>query len=243
MALFGSGGHMNFDSPIYRILSKIFDIVMVGVLWIGCCCGIITIGASTAALYYVMLKLAKNEEGSLVHSFFHSFKMNFKQSIPLTLLELLYLFVVFFEISLIRTMSAELSNTSALYGLCIAVLVIGTGIYSWVYPYFARFTDTVGGTIRKGALLAVGHFPRTLFMAGLKLIPAIWFVISPETLFRSLWFWMFLGGGFISYLCSFMINPVFDRMMPKEEHTEMTEEEQDAAYDELKKTFEGEDRK
>jgi len=242
MALFGSGGGMNFDSPLYRVLSKIFDIVMVGLLWIGCCCGIITIGASTAALYYVMLKLARNEEGPLARSFFHSFRMNFRQSVPLTLLELVYLFVVFFEFLLIRTMSDELSNTSALYGLCVAALVIGVGIFSWIFPYLARFSDTVGGTIRKGALLAFAHFPRTLFMTGLKLIPVIWLAISPDTLFYSLWFWLFLGGGFISYLCSFMINPVFDRIMPPEEHREMTEEEQDEAYDELKKTWDEEER-
>jgi hypothetical protein len=115
---------------------------------------------------------------------------------------------------------------------------VGTGLFSWVYPYFSRFKDTVGGTLKKGAILSLAHFPRTLLMAGLKLIPLIWFEISPSSLIYSLWFWMFLGGGFISYLCSFLINPVFDRMMPKEEETTMSEEEEALAYDELRKTLE-----
>ena len=239
MAFFG-GGRLNFDSPFYRIMTKIFDIVAVGCLWLVCCCGIITIGASTASLYYVMLKLARNEEGSIPRMFFHSFKENFKQSIPITLLEILFYFVVFFEVEMIKNTVDAVPYYSALYGICIAVILIGTGIFSWIYPYFSRFSDTVGGTLKKGAILAMAHLPRTLLMAGMKLIPLIWFEISPTTLVYSLWFWMFLGGGFISYLCSFFINPVFDRMMPKETDTTLSEEEEDRAYDDLKKTLEEE---
>ena len=45
------------DSGIMRVLSKICDIVCLNVLWLVCSLPIITIGASTTALYTVMLNL------------------------------------------------------------------------------------------------------------------------------------------------------------------------------------------
>ena len=64
------------DSGIMRVLSKICDIVCLNVLWLVCSLPIITIGASTTALYTVMLKLVKNEEGYIFKGFLHAFKLN-----------------------------------------------------------------------------------------------------------------------------------------------------------------------
>ena len=77
------------DSGIMRVLSKICDIVCLNVLWLVCSLPIITIGASTTALYTVMLKLVKNEEGYIFKGFLHAFKLNFKQSTIIWLILLL----------------------------------------------------------------------------------------------------------------------------------------------------------
>lgn len=68
------------DNVIIRALTKICDMVCLNVLWLICCIPIITIGASTTALYTIMLKMVKNEEGYIFRSFFKAFKENFKQS-------------------------------------------------------------------------------------------------------------------------------------------------------------------
>ena len=68
------------DNIIVRALSKICDMVCLNILWLICSIPIITIGASTAALYTVMLKMVKNEEGYIFRGFFKAFKSNFKQS-------------------------------------------------------------------------------------------------------------------------------------------------------------------
>ena len=68
------------DNVIVRALNKICDMVCLNVLWLICCIPIITIGASTTALYTIMLKMVKNEEGYIFRGFFKAFKSNFKQS-------------------------------------------------------------------------------------------------------------------------------------------------------------------
>lgn len=47
------------DSAYTQIMTKIFNIFWLSILWLFCCIPVITIGASTIALYYVMLKLVK----------------------------------------------------------------------------------------------------------------------------------------------------------------------------------------
>ena len=62
------------DNVIVRALNKICDMVCLNVLWLICCIPVFTIGASTTALYTVMLKMVKNEEGYIFRGFFKAFK-------------------------------------------------------------------------------------------------------------------------------------------------------------------------
>ena len=45
------------DNVVVRALTKICDMMCLNVIWLICCIPIVTIGASTAALYSVMLKM------------------------------------------------------------------------------------------------------------------------------------------------------------------------------------------
>lgn len=51
------------DSKLYEFLSKIADLIIVNLLFIICSLPIVTIGASTTALYGVTKKMASNSEG------------------------------------------------------------------------------------------------------------------------------------------------------------------------------------
>ena len=41
----------NIDSPFYRTMGRIGDLVLANVLWLVCCLPILTAGASTLGLY------------------------------------------------------------------------------------------------------------------------------------------------------------------------------------------------
>lgn len=60
-------------------ITKIVYSAYLNILWFICCLPIFTAGASTTALFYVSLKVAKNEEGNITRSFFRAFKENFKK--------------------------------------------------------------------------------------------------------------------------------------------------------------------
>ena len=68
------------DSWIMRILTRIFDLIILNLLFIICSLPVITIGTSLSALYSVTLKMVRNEEGYIVRGFFKAYKENLKQS-------------------------------------------------------------------------------------------------------------------------------------------------------------------
>ena len=110
------------DSGIMRVLSKICDIVCLNVLWLVCSLPIITIGASTTALYTVMLKLVKNEEGYIFKGFLHAFK-------------LIYSFALTARYE--NTIGATLKNALLLtvaklpYTILMTALTVGAVVLSW----------------------------------------------------------------------------------------------------------------
>ena len=71
---------LNPDNAVMQFITKIVYSVYLNILWFICCLPIVTIGASTTALFYVTMKMVRNEEGNITRNFFHSFKENFKQS-------------------------------------------------------------------------------------------------------------------------------------------------------------------
>ena len=65
-----------FEGGFTAACSRIFDLMILGFLWILCSLPIITIGASSAALYYATVKSVKNRNGYAVQEFFRSFRQN-----------------------------------------------------------------------------------------------------------------------------------------------------------------------
>ena len=53
----------NMDGPLMSSLNKITDLLWLNILTILCCIPIITAGSAITALYYMTIKIVKNEEG------------------------------------------------------------------------------------------------------------------------------------------------------------------------------------
>ena len=67
------------------------DIMYIGILWLLCCLPVITIGASSTAMYYTMVKSVRHGRGHVSREFFGAFRRNFKAA---TLAWLVFLFLI-----------------------------------------------------------------------------------------------------------------------------------------------------
>ena len=73
-------GIFNPDSKFSQFMSKVFDLMVLNLVFIFTSIPIFTIGVNFTALYYVTLKMVKNEEGPIAASYFRAFRNNFKKS-------------------------------------------------------------------------------------------------------------------------------------------------------------------
>ena len=79
----------NMDNKFFVFMGRVADLLLLNFLCILCCIPVVTAGASITALYYVTLKMARDEESYIARSFFRSFKQNFKQATIINIIMLL----------------------------------------------------------------------------------------------------------------------------------------------------------
>ena len=64
---------------IIRILTHIFDFILLNILWLLTSIPIVTLGTATAALYSVMMSVVEKKEGYIIKDYWKAFCRNFKQ--------------------------------------------------------------------------------------------------------------------------------------------------------------------
>ena len=75
----------SYESRLSQIALRLAYGCYLNLLWFVCSLPIITVGASTTALYAVTLKIARNEEGNITTQFFWAFVRDFRQATTLWL--------------------------------------------------------------------------------------------------------------------------------------------------------------
>ncbi|CUM71315.1 MULTISPECIES: YesL family protein [Turicibacter] len=72
------------DNLFFKMIYAISDIAVLSILWFIGSLPLVTIGASTTALFYVCGKKVKQDEPKIISEFIKSYKENFKQSFLIT---------------------------------------------------------------------------------------------------------------------------------------------------------------
>ena len=211
------GSLFSYDSPLMTFLTKIADLIIVNILAFICCLPIFTIGASMTALYYVVLKMVRNEECYITKAFFKSFKENFKQATIIWLIMLFVIIVIVADI-LVMFFSGISFPGWLVIGVAIVLILLSIAVVH-VFPVLARFENTVKGTYRNSFFMGFLAFPRSIAMLVCWLVPAfiLWklWQLAPLVIF--------FGFSGPAYLCAIFYNPTFKRFEPKTEEKDADE--------------------
>ncbi len=155
----------NLDGPVLQFINKIVYSVYLNILWFICCIPVITIGASTTALFYVTLKISKNEEGSITKAFFHSFKENLRQGTVIWLILLAFGIILGIDGYVLYHMRFE----NVFWTLCTAVFCVAAAAYAiilmYIFPLLARFDNTIGAMFKNALFIGVRFLFCTALMA------------------------------------------------------------------------------
>ena len=206
----------NPDSRIMIFLSRVADLVILNILWLVCCVPVVTIGASTTAMYHVIRHWQKDSVSSIMRDFFQSFKEDFKQATPVYLILLIPTVAVVINAMLIFNPENSAAVPSYLLVIWFISALILLFISSFVYPVMAFFADTLFKTLRNAMVLALANLPRTILISILNLLPVILLFVNLSFFLQSSIFWLLIGGALVAYLNMSILKPVFKKLVPSE---------------------------
>ena len=193
---------MEINSSFNRLgnsLGGAIDIIYIGILWLLCCLPIVTIGASSTAMYYALVKCVRHGRGHASREFFGAFRRNFK-SATLAWLVLLFLILLWLGNNMVR---AQTDPEGLSFMTMVSKYLIAPVCFPmpWIFAYISRFDNRLSDTLKFSVFLSVKNFPRTLIM----LLAAAAFVI----VCRMLPVLIPLLPGFCCLIMSYQIEPVF----------------------------------
>ena len=201
----------NLDGPVLQFVNKIVYSVYLNILWFICCIPVITAGASTTALFYVTLKIAKNEEGNITKAFFHSFRENLRQSTLIWLILLVLGIILGADGYILYHMRFE----NVFWTLCTAVFCVAAAAYAivlmYIFPLLARFDNTVGAMFKNALFIGVRFLFCTVLMAVIyfAMLLVVVRIFTPAVIF---------GEGLCALLCSYLLSNVLLLCQENPEH-------------------------
>lgn len=199
----------DLDSPLMAGLTRIADLIILNLLFLVCCIPVFTIGPAITAVYYVTLKMVKNEECYIVKGFFKSFKQNFKQGVAIWLIILAACFVIITDFRILEFGNNPVQGVSSgLSGAVIIVLLVSVVIllfvFMYVFPVLAKFDNTVKNTMKNALFMSIRHLPFTVLIILIHLIPFIVFYVFPPAML-----FIIISYALCAYGCSFIFNKIF----------------------------------
>lgn len=159
-------GFFSIEGKFFRGLTKAGDFFILAFLGVLFSLPVITMGASLTAVFYVGMKLVRDEEGYVFRGFWKSFRQNLKQSIFIELIVALVAGILIVDIVVCYQWLHRGGNTwvMLLMFAVIGFLLVLSAVALYVFPMLAKFDNTVIGTIKNALLLCMHHLPQTIIM-------------------------------------------------------------------------------
>lgn len=193
-------GLFNIENPVWNFIGKLADMVILSCLWLLTSLPVLTIGASTAALYAIAKELADNQEGYLIRQFFQAFKENLKQGTRVGTVVLLSGIIMAGDLFLACHMSGTWGKI--LFWALISLFIVYLLTLTILFPLMVRYQTGMKQLLAAAFVIAFRQLGWTLFMAvsTVCLISIGLFVLAP---------FLFLAPGLIAYLHSKILNFIF----------------------------------
>lgn len=168
----------DLDAPIWVFMGEVADVIILALLWWICCLGVVTMGASTTALYYVVGKKVRKETTYVAKDFFKSFKQNFRQSVPLSILVIAaFISFALYCSFIVEGVLAEEYSSSLKYIIPITIVfafeVFNVTAYLWAL--LSRFDMKSNALMKTAVIMTHRHLLTTL--GNLVVIGAVAFCV------------------------------------------------------------------
>lgn len=198
------------DGQVIGILEKIGNVIILSVLWIICSIPVITVVASTASLYYAVVKTVRKEMGYPVKEFFRMFSKCILKGIALFVILAIFIAVLILGRIYAGDENAVFlpSSAEARFILCVVydallVLTMLPGIY--ISPVLSRFKLRNTDILKMSFVMSI----RYIYITAL-LIASIAVVLYLQYRILPMWTVVIMPGA-MAYVLSFPFEYVMKR--------------------------------
>ena len=196
----------SYESKFSQLLLKLCYSCYLNLLWLLCSLPVFTIGAATTALYYVSLKIVREEEAHIAATFFRAFRENFRQATVLWLILLgVGLFLGADGYILYHLRKVSVGTPAVLWTLILAVVIAAAVLYVivllYTFPLVASVRNTNAAMLKNAFLIGTHYLFATILVFAVHF--AMFFVVVA-------WFTplIIFGEGLCALLSAWLLNRV-----------------------------------
>ncbi|HIV51295.1 MAG TPA: DUF624 domain-containing protein [Candidatus Faecalibacterium intestinipullorum] len=211
------GSIFNPENSFWQALDHLADLLILSLLWLVCSLPLVTVGASTAALYDAMARCVRGGEPMPWRRFWQTFRRELPGACLATLLWGAVLVLLANALALMAAAAAAGSSTAPLVLIfCLVLMILPVGAACWMFPLLSRFTFRPVELILTALRLAVGYLPRTIGLVAILAVSAllVWMLLFPVVILPGAAAWLF----------ALLLEPVFARYQKAETEEETPEE-------------------
>jgi uncharacterized membrane protein YesL len=188
----------NAESPFWKFMGSLFDLLLINLIWLLCCIPIITIGPATTALFYALMNRTEDTGDYVTHDFFYAFKHNLKQGILLGLpLTLIGGFLII-DIRMCRHFGTGIFVFLTMF--FIILFLIWASVTLYTFPILSKYEQKCSEIISQAFALSLKHIFLTLLM--------LVFIVSSLWMCCMLPFMIFIAFALIGQFCSTIISSI-----------------------------------
>jgi uncharacterized membrane protein YesL len=194
---------LRYDGKFFRTLEVVTAFFQLNILWLLLCIPVITIFPATVAMYCVVRQWILHKDYSVIRPFVQYFKGNFKQSVGLGLIWMVFCGLFFVDFLLLKNVGSYQYILLPILTI-MGILLLFTSIF--IFPTIANFNLSWLNAIKNSLFFSVRYLVTTLgailYIGLMALILFRW----PITFL----FVFSLGAYSIYFLC----NRVFTKIQP-----------------------------
>lgn len=196
------------DSLFGRLILRLMDLIILNLLWIVTSLPIVTLGASTTAMYHVTMQMAMEEDSRIFKTYFRWFFHCFWRSTRLFLVAAAVGAFIAFDFWAAAQLDSVLGMVSM--ALIIASAYLYLVLVSHLFPALAYFDGGVWDAVKTGFRFTIANGIHGVWIVGLNLlVPALAWFATPAFIQTS-FLWIAVGVALIAYFISLRMAAVFD---------------------------------
>lgn len=196
---------VNPYNPVMQFITKLVYSVWLNILWFICCIPIVTIGPSTAALFYCCQHMVEDTDSHITVGFFKSFRTNLKQGLVIGLIMTIIGCALCVDGYALYHLYAKSLFLTIITALFIVTCIVYVMIAMYIYPLLAHFENTTFAMFKNAFLLSVRYLICSIFMALIYFSMTLVVVrfYTPAIVF---------GMGTCAFFCSLLMHRILKQM-------------------------------